>query len=202
MTNGGTPGTAVRAEPDRATRPDVATQAGGVTVRAYRPADHNACRRLWAELVEHRGELYGPDETRAGRGAPGDSGAGFEEYLTRLDLSGMWVAQSERDGVVGLVGLTLDGGAGAIDPVVVTRPLRGRGIGRALLGVVAAEARRRGLGQLTVSPSARDHAALRSLHAAGFGSVSSVTLSYPLRRSGRPGGHDEPLDLYDLRFRS
>jgi GNAT superfamily N-acetyltransferase len=140
-----------------------------------------------------------------GRGrisAPTNPPAGFEEYLTRLDLSGMWVAQSSPDGVVGFVGLTLDGRSGAIDPVVVTRRLRGRGIGRALLDTVAAEARRRGLAELTVSPSARDHAALRSLHAAGFGSVSSVTLSYPLTRSGRPGGRDEPLSLHDLRFTS
>ncbi|HEY7224882.1 MAG TPA: GNAT family N-acetyltransferase [Micromonosporaceae bacterium] len=168
----------------------------GITVRPYRPADHNACRRLWAELVEHRGELYGRAD-----GAD-DGGVGFEEYLTRLDLSGIWVAHSDRDGVVGFVGLRLDGRAGAVDPVVVTRDQRGRGIGRALLTTVAAEARRRGLSLLTISPSARDHAALRSLRAAGFGSVSSVTLAYALTRSGRSGGHEEPLELYDLRFHS
>jgi GNAT superfamily N-acetyltransferase len=181
MTNGGGPG-----PPE------------GVTIRPYRPADHNACRRLWGELVEHRGELYG----RADGAGGADAGVGFEEYLTRLDLSGMWVAHAPQDGVVGFVGLTLDGRAGAVDPVVVTRRLRGRGIGRALLSTVAAEARRRGLAQLTISPSARDHAALRSLHAAGFGAVSSVTLSYALRGAGRSNGHEEPLDLYDLRFHS
>jgi GNAT superfamily N-acetyltransferase len=167
----------------------------GVTVRPYRPADHNACRRLWGELVEHRDHLYG----QADAGRAGDASAGFEEYLTRLDLSGMWVAQSS-DGVIGLVGLTLDGSAAAIDPVVVTRRLRGRGIGRALLATVADEARRRGLSRLVVSPFARDHAALRSLRAAGFGAVSNVTLSYALK--GRSPADAEPLDLYDLRFHS
>jgi GNAT superfamily N-acetyltransferase len=181
----------------------------GVDIRPYRAADHNACRRLWGELVEHRGELYAAAERN-----PGDVGAGFEEYLTRLDLSGLWVAdtrprgqsvQAQSDGVVGFVGLTLDGSTGCIDPVVVTRGQRGRGIGRALLATVATEARRRSLIQLTVSPSARDQAALRSLHAAGFGSVSSLTLSYALRRPDgtRRGQSDEPdaaLDLYDLRF--
>jgi GNAT superfamily N-acetyltransferase len=167
----------------------------GVTVRPYRPADHNACRRLWSELVEHRDQLYG----RADAGRGGDAGVGFEEYLTRLDLSGMWVAQSS-DGVVGFVGVTLDGSAAAIDPVVVTRRLRGRGIGRALLATVAQEARRRGLSSLSVSPFARDHAALRSLRSAGFGAVENVTLSYALK--GRSPGNPEPLDLYDLRFQS
>jgi GNAT superfamily N-acetyltransferase len=179
--------------------------------------DHNACRRLWGELVEHTGELYGRSRARSngnGDTEDDDPGAGFEEYLTRLDLSGMWVAESSDDGIVGFVGLIAspsytqvrgaadDGRAGSVEPIVVTRSHRGRGIGRALLATVANEARRRGLSQLTVSPSARDHAALRSLHAAGFEAVSSVTLSYALTRVGQSGAQDEELDLYDLRFHS
>jgi GNAT superfamily N-acetyltransferase len=109
--------------------------------------------------------------------------------------------------VVGFVGLTLDGSTGCIDPVVVTRARRGQGIGRALIATVAEQARRRSLTQLTVSPAARDRAALRSLHSAGFGSVASITLSYALRQpQGTRRGHSaEPeaeLDLYDLRFHS
>jgi GNAT superfamily N-acetyltransferase len=162
----------------------------GVTIRPYRPLDHNSCRRLWGEFIEHRRALYGePDR--------GDAGAGFEEYLTQLNLSGLWVADSSAQGVVGFVGLMLDGRGGAVNPVVVTAPLRGRGIGRALLTRVAEEARTRGLSPVTVSPSARDPAALRSLHSAGFGTVTSVTLSYALGPSARDEGS---LDLYDLRF--
>jgi GNAT superfamily N-acetyltransferase len=157
--------------------------------------DHNSCRRLWGELVEHRGALYGEP-------GPADASAGFEEYLTRLDLSGMWVADSAEQGIVGFVGMILDGRAGEVDPVVVTQRQRGRGIGRALLTKVAEEARRRGLRQLTISPAARDQVALRSLHAAGFGAVSSVTLSYAFDRPGQSSAMDEPLDLYDLRFHS
>ena len=173
----------------------------GLRIRPYRPADHNACRHLWGELVEHRGSLYGRGEAGGGQdrgdGRHGDSGVGFEEYLTRLELSGMWVAVLD-DEVGGLVGLTLDGRAAAVEPVVVTRRLRGQGIGRALLATVADEARRRGLTQLTISPPARDHHALRSLHAAGFEAISNLTLSYALRATGR-GAH-EALDVYDLHF--
>jgi N-acetylglutamate synthase-like GNAT family acetyltransferase len=114
----------------------------------------------------------------------------------------MWVAESTEHGIVGFVGLILDGRLGEVDPVVVTHHQRGRGIGRALLTRVADEARRRGLSQLTISPAARDQAALRSLHAAGFGAVSSVTLSYAFTRPGQTSERDEPLDLYDLRFHS
>lgn len=166
----------------------------GVTIRPYRPLDHNACRRLWAELTEHREALYGEE-------GGGDAGAGFEEYLTQLNLSGMWVADTAEYGVAGFVGLMLDGRAGEVEPVVVTASMRGRGIGRALLATVAEEARRRGLNRLTVSPPARDQAALRTLHAAGFDTVASVTVSYPLTAAAaRSTGRDSTLDLYDLRF--
>jgi GNAT superfamily N-acetyltransferase len=167
------------------------------TIRPYRPLDHNVCRRLWGELARHRGELYGQ-----GAVSPADAEAGFEEYLTQLNLSGMWVAESPEHGVTGFVGLMLHGRVGAVEPIVVTARQRGRGIGRALLARVADEARRRGLTQLTVSPAARDQAALRSLHTAGFGTVSSVTLSYPLTSGARVRGADETLDLYDLHFSS
>jgi GNAT superfamily N-acetyltransferase len=167
-----------------------------VTIRPYRPADHGACRGLWAELVEHRNRLFG------NRPLEHDAGAGFEEYLTQLNLSGMWVADHEEDGVCGFVGLRLDGREGEVEPVVVTAALRGRGIGRALLTRVADEARRRGLTQLTISPAARDRAALRSLHTAGFDTVASVTLSYALRGPAPSSPQDATLDLYDLHFDS
>lgn len=148
----------------------------GVTIRPYRPSDHSDCRALWAQLTEHRRRLH-HDPQLGGR----DAGAGFEEYLTRLDLSGIWVAEHNEEGVVGFLGLILDGRAGDVDPVVVNAAMRGRGIGRALLGRVADEARRRGLARLIVSPAARDAAALHSLHASGFGTLASVTLTLNLR---------------------
>jgi GNAT superfamily N-acetyltransferase len=167
----------------------------GVTVRSYRPLDHNACRRLWGELVQHRARLYGSG--RHDMEAEGDPGAGFEEYLTQLNLSGMWVAEHEG-GVGGFVGLMLEGRTGEVDPIVVAESLRGRGIGRALLARVVDESRHRGLRRLTIAPSVRDVPALRSLHAAGFATIASVTLSYDLR--GAPPAEGAELDLYDLRF--
>jgi GNAT superfamily N-acetyltransferase len=182
-------------EVQRRPAPDAAIAPSRVTIRPYRPSDHSACRALWAELVEHRDRLYGR------RPAEPDSGAGFEEYLTQLNLSGMWVADDADEGVVGFLGVMVEGRTGEIDPIVVTAPRRGRGIGRAMLAKVVDEARRRGLRHLTVSPPTRDASALRALHTAGFATVASVTVSYDLR--GRPGGSPAPdstLDLFDLRF--
>src|SRR3954451_17205506 len=83
-----------------------------VTVRSYRPSDHSAGRRLWSELTNQHHQMYGSPTD--------DGGAGFEEYLTRLDLSGLWVADHADDGVIGLVGLIMRGRAGEVDPIVVT----------------------------------------------------------------------------------
>src|ERR1044071_5822408 len=83
-----------------------------VTVRSYRPSDHSAGRRLWAELTRAHNQMYG-DVTD-------DEGAGFEEYLTGLARGGLWVAEHADDGVIGMVGLVMRGGAGEVEPVVVT----------------------------------------------------------------------------------
>ncbi|MDQ7907083.1 GNAT family N-acetyltransferase [Phytohabitans sp. ZYX-F-186] len=166
-----------------------------VTIRSYRPGDHSAGRRLWVELAERHRALY--DDPGFG-GA--DPGAAFEDYLTRLDLSGMWVADHGEDGVVGLVGLIMKGRAGEVEPVVVTESHRGQGIGRALLGHVADEARRRGLSYLTISPESRNVDAIRSLHAAGYDVLSALQLTLDLGRREHAGHQD--IDIHELRFKS
>src|SRR5215468_10671515 len=94
--------------------PHAGTQlAEPVTIRPYRPLDHRACRDLWAELIRTKRDLY-HDPTIGGP----DPGAGFEEYLTRLDLAGIWVAEHRDVGLVGLVGLVLSGlRAGVVEPL-------------------------------------------------------------------------------------
>ena len=179
---------------EAAARPAATQVAEPVTIRPYRALDHGACRALWAELAENRRVRY--DAPTAG-GA--DPGAAFEEYLTRLDLAGIWVAEHRVEGVVGLVGLVLAGTrAGKVEPVVVAERLRGRGIGRALLRHVADEARHRNLTELSISPDSRNVEAIRCLHAAGYAVLSSVTLALDLT----PRGHawQDGLDLHNLRF--
>ncbi|QSB14872.1 GNAT family N-acetyltransferase [Natronosporangium hydrolyticum] len=165
-----------------------------VSIRAYRPADHNRCRGLWAELTELQRDLY--DEP--GRN-DADPGAGFEDYLTRLDLSGMWVAEHSEAGVIGLIGLILSGRAGEVYPVVVTEPYRNQGVGTALLAHVAEEARRRSLKRLLVMPESRNLAAIKTLHRVGYDTMAAVRLTMEL--SGKPSNSDE-IVIHDLPFRS
>src|SRR3954470_720025 len=166
---------------------------GPVTVRSYRPSDHSAGRRLWSELTNQHNQMYGEPV--------GDRGEGFEEYLTRLDLSGLWVADHADDGVIGLVGLIMRGRGGEVEPVVVTRSHRHKGVGRTLLRHVAAEAQKRNMVSLTISPSSRNVDAIRSLHAAGYDVVSSIELTMDLDRHAHEWQRDG-LELHELQFRN
>src|SRR4029453_6289336 len=84
-----------------------------VTVRSYRPSDHSAGRRLYAELTHQHNDMYG-------EGSENDDGAAFEEYLTRLALRGLGVADHAAEGGMGRVGLIRRGRGGVVEPVVVT----------------------------------------------------------------------------------
>jgi GNAT superfamily N-acetyltransferase len=164
-----------------------------VAVRSYRPSDHSAGRYLWTELTRQHDQMYGH--------VTDDGGAGFEEYLTRLDLGGLWVAEHADDGVIGMVGLVLRGRGGEVEPVVVTTSHRHKGVGRKLLRHVANEAKKRGMTSLTISPASRNIDAIRSLHAAGYDVVSSIELTMDLDRHShewQQGG----LQLHELPFRS
>jgi GNAT superfamily N-acetyltransferase len=164
-----------------------------VIVRSYRPTDHAAGRFLWAELTRQHNLMYGD--------ATDDGGAGFEEYLTRLDLSGLWVADHADDGVVGMVGLVMRGRGGEVEPVVVTASHRHKGVGRKLLRHVAGEAKKRNMHSLTISPASRNIEAIRSLHAAGYDVVSSIELTMDLDRHTHEWQRDG-LELHELQFRS
>src|SRR5690625_1883245 len=138
-----------------------------VEIRGYSPVhDHAACRELWAEQAVADADLY--DDTPRGS----DPGAGFEEHLTKLNLSGMWVAETDQR-VIGLVGLLVDDDFAHVHPLVVARQQREKGIGTALLERVSQEGQRRGLTHLRIDMLARNVAGLSSVHDAGFAALSS-----------------------------
>jgi GNAT superfamily N-acetyltransferase len=166
-----------------------------VVVRSYRPSDHSAGRSLWSELTRQHQQMYGIMNSK------GDEGEGFEEYLTRLDLGGLWVADHAEDGVIGMVGLVMRGRAGVVEPVVVAASHRHKGIGRKLLRHVAEEAKKRNMVSLTISPESRNVDAIRSLHAAGYDVVSSIELTLDLDRHPHDWQSDS-LELHELQFRS
>lgn len=164
-----------------------------IEIRGYRPAeDHRICRNLWVQLTQAHRELYDDDSI----GNP-DPGSAFEEYLTHLNLSGMWVAV-ETGEVVGFTGLLVTDQSGEVEPLVVDESARGRGIGAALLERVSQAATDRGLTYVTIQPVTRNIAGLRCFHDAGFTAMSQVTLTKDLK----PRTHEwrDGVELHGMRF--
>jgi GNAT superfamily N-acetyltransferase len=164
-----------------------------VSIRDYAAGDYDACRALWAELTEHHRRIYG-DSAIGGD----DPGSGFDEYLADARRVGSWVAES-RGKVIGLTGLFDRGPSGEVEPVVVAETARNRGIGRMLIGRVVDEARARGFEYLAIRPVARNVAAVRRFHAAGFrtlGGHIDLTMDLAPRRHEWLAG----ASLHDLDF--
>jgi GNAT superfamily N-acetyltransferase len=164
-----------------------------VIVRDYAEGDYSACRALWAELTEYHRGIYG-DPSIGGD----DPGAGFDDYLATTQRIRSWVAASHGR-VVGLTGLLDRGTSGEVEPVVVAEAARDQGIGRLLIGWVVEEARARGYEYLAIRPVARNVAAVRRFHAAGFrtlGGHVDLTMDLSERRHEWQAG----VSLHGLDF--
>ena len=101
--------------------------------------------------------------------------------------------------VVGLTGLLDHGTSAEVEPVVVTESARGQGIGRLLINRVVEEALARGYEYLAIRPVARNIAAIRRFHAAGFqtlGGHIDLTMDLAARRHQWLQG----ASLHDLDF--
>src|ERR1700684_4254380 len=150
-----------------------------VIVREYAEGDYGACRSLWTELTDYHRGIYG-DPSIGGD----DPGAGFDDYLAESQRTGSWVAES-RGRVIGLTGLLDRGTSGEVEPVVIAETARNQRIGRMLISRVVEEARARGYQYLAIRPVARNVAAVRRFHAAGFralGGHIDLTMDLAARR--------------------
>lgn len=140
-----------------------------------------------AGAEHHPQEQHGVSATTPRPRCPGD---GIDPYLATPERVASWVAEVAGH-VVGLTGLFDHGTSGEIEPVVVAASHRGRGIGQKLVAQVVDEARHRGYDYVAVRPVARNVAAIRHFHAAGFvnlGGHLDLTLDLARRRhTWRPG---------------
>ena len=162
-------------------------------VREYRSADLHACRRLYAQLVEHHREIYG-DSTIGGD----DPGSGFDDYLSIPERVMTWVA-TDGDTIIGMTGLLWEGEESTIEPVVVDRHRRRNGVGRTLVETAVEESRRRGATDVNIKPVARNASAIQAFHEFGFRTLGHVQLFMSLDqddsywRAG-PELHGRPFD--------
>lgn len=160
------------------------------TIRPYEPQDLDACRALWVDLTDQHRRVYA-DPTIGGDRPE----LYFDRALERTGADRMWVAVDEGR-TVGMVGMLDDGENAEIDPLVVAASYRGRGVGRALVEHVLAEARRLGMRFLSVKPVARNVEAFRFYHHVGFRILGSVELFMDLQKG--EGAWAPGPDIFDL----
>lgn len=141
-----------------------------LTVRQYAPSDLEACRSLWSELTQRHRDIY-DDQTIGGD----EPGLAFDSHLQKPDLAGTWIAE-QGEKVVAFASLLADGGEGEIDPIVVRPDLRAQGIGTVLLHLVIDEAKRRGIGSLSIRPVARNVEAMALYHELGFRTLGHIDM--------------------------
>jgi len=160
--------------------------SSSVTIRRFEDQDSAACRALWAELTRWHRALY--DDASIGGDDPG---LGFDRYLEESAEARLWVAE-RRGSVVGFIGLAVRGNQAEVEPVVVSFDARGQGIGRTLVETAVEAAQGEGVGQIKVSPVARNAQAIGFFHKLGFTALGHLELLMDFRRPAeywRPGEH-------------
>jgi GNAT superfamily N-acetyltransferase len=139
-------------------------------IRNYREDDREQCRSLWRELTEWHREIY-QDQTIGGE-HPEDY---FDKHLAKVGPERLWVAVHDSR-VVGLVGLIVEGNEAEIEPVIVCKAYRGKGVGKQLIETVISEARKIGVRLLNVRPVARNMETIKFLYQQGFKNLGYVEL--------------------------
>ena len=146
-------------------------------VRKYQDRDKEECRSLWRELTDWHREIYQTPDIGGEH-----SEKYFDKHLHRIGSDNLWVAVCDSR-VVGLVGLIVGEGEVEIEPLVVNKDYRHRGIGTHLIETVIAETRNRGVAYLDVKPVARNVSTIRFLHKLGFRKLGHIGMCYGFRQS-------------------
>ena len=141
-----------------------------LVIRNYWEDDREQCRSLWRELTEWHREIY-QDQTIGGE-HPEDY---FDKHLAKVGSERLWVAV-DGSRVVGLVGLIVEGNEAEIEPLIVSKTYRSKGIGKQLIGTMVSEARKIGVRFLCVKPVARNMKTIRFLYKQGFKNLGEIEL--------------------------
>jgi GNAT superfamily N-acetyltransferase len=160
--------------------------AESFTVRKYESEDREQCRSLWRELTEWHREIY--DDPGIGGEHPEDY---FDKHLGKVGADNLWVA-IDGSNVVGLIGLMVVDDETEIEPLIVSRAHRGRGVGKHLINRAIDEARIRGVRLLNIKPVSRNAKTIRFLYKQGFTNLGYIELFIDLtdanaRYSWKPG---------------
>ena len=141
-----------------------------LVIRNYESKDLQECRALWKQLTEWHREIY--DDPTIGGEHPEHY---FDRHLEAVGAGQLWVAEQDSR-VIGLAGLIVKGDEAELEPLVLAKPHRGKGVGSRLIERVIAEARARRIRLLTVKPVARNAKTIQLLHKHGFTNIGVIEL--------------------------
>jgi len=141
-----------------------------VLIRKYSEEDRASCRGLWEELTVRHREIY-DDPTIGGD----DPGLYFDKHLAQAGPEHIFVA-TEEGAIVGLSGYLVNGNEACVEPLVVRKSRRGRGIGTMLLEAVGNDLDKTAIKYLTVKPAARNVEALEFFRKRGFDKLGMIEL--------------------------
>jgi ribosomal protein S18 acetylase RimI-like enzyme len=159
-------------------------------IRNYESQDLLQCRALWGQLTERHREIY--QDPKIGGETPELK---FDEHLASSGSEQIWVAVEEQK-VVGFVGLVEKGNEGEVEPIIVAKSHRGRGIGKRLLETVIEQAKLKQVRLLSVRPVARNVEAIEFFHDLGFTNIGFIELFMDLsNRKWNPG-----IELFGCEF--
>ena len=159
-------------------------------IQKYQNNDRERCRALWKELTEWHREIY-QDPTIGGE-HPEDY---FDKHLVTVGPEQLWVA-IHNSTVVGLVGLILNGEEAEIEPLIVSKAYRRKGIGTKLIETVVSEAHKKEVKFLNIKPVARNINTIKFLHKLGFKNLGHINLFMDLsNRSWKSG-----LEIFGCKF--
>jgi GNAT superfamily N-acetyltransferase len=144
--------------------------ATSVVIRSYQESDRAGCRSLWRELTEWHREIY--QDPKIGGEHPEEY---FDKHLAKVGPEQLWVAVRGSE-CVGLIGLILEGNEAEIEPLIVSKAHRGKGVGRRLIETAISEAKKRGARLLNIKPVARNAETIRFLHRRGFKNLGYIEL--------------------------
>jgi len=162
-----------------------------VLIRGYRREDKEECRALWSELTKWHRDIY--DDPKIGGANPG---LYFDEHLKKVGPRHLIVATIGSK-VVGLVGYMGGEEEFEVEPLIVSRDCRGKGIGTMLLNEVKKRVQKeKGTKYLSVRPVARNERAIKYFHSRGFDKIGRVELFIDF--SERDWKKD--LRLFETRF--
>jgi N-acetylglutamate synthase-like GNAT family acetyltransferase len=152
-------------------------------------------RNLWVELTQHHRDLY--DDQSIGGDNPG---LYFDKHLEKVGKDNIFFAKFDGQ-IVGLVGLQPleQEGCYEVEPVVVLKEYRGKGVGGFMLEEIQIIAKARGVKYLSIKPELKNKKVVEFYYNSGFKTIGEIELFIDLQDNST-SSFDDKIDIFGMEF--